>query len=586
MEDENYNKIKINQKNAQQVQQNYISNGFDIANNLKAFETPSIFTISGNSLHSRVELVSSVDEDENEGDSDIISDLIGHIGTWQLFWAIIMCLYQFPTTFHIFCLVFQAATKDFWCSRPDNLQMISMEHWRNMTQPTSQCQMIDAPYDKMDAFNFTQTMLNATAAKFIKCNSWEFDMSFIGKTIVSEWNMVCDKGYLASVVESCFLAGAGLGSVSSGYISDQYGRKKTLMVFATIQLVTGTLLGFCESMEIYMVGRVIIGFASMAVVVVSFVLCVELVSGKWRTIIGIFNILPVAIAYIICAIISYLTYNWRPMQFVITSPTLFLLLLWPFVPESPRWLLSRGRLDELSEMVQKASRWNNIQLPTNFKKMIASTMEINEQESNRKVSVLDLFQKGYKLKTALMAIAWFSIILIYFGITLHMGFLGGNIYINVLIAGTVEAISIALSVFVVLKLGLRINLIIYLIVAGIACLFINYVRADNLWLTITLAMIVKIAIGASNALIPTFTANHYPVYMRNLGIGAGNLSAGFALVLVPYLFLLEKVEEHLPMSILGTVGLIGAISLLFIKDKSMTKKSASQETQINNASSI
>jgi hypothetical protein len=58
-------------------------------------------------------------------------------------------------------------------------------------------------------------------------------------------------------------------------------------------------------------------------------------------------------------------------------------------------------------------------------------------------------------------------------------------------AGTVEAFSIASSVFVVLKLGLRINLIIYLIVAGIACLLINYARADNLWLTITLAMIGK-----------------------------------------------------------------------------------------------
>lgn len=33
--------------------------------------------------------------------------------------------------------------------------------------------------------------------------------------------------------------GAGLGSVSSGWISDQYGRKHTLMVFATIQLATG-----------------------------------------------------------------------------------------------------------------------------------------------------------------------------------------------------------------------------------------------------------------------------------------------------------------------------------------------------------
>jgi MFS family permease len=82
--------------------------------------------------------------------------------------------------------------------------------------------------------------------------------------------------------------------------------------------------------------RVIIGFCSMAVVVVSFVLCVELVSGKWRTIIGIMNIFPVAIAYILCAAISYFTYNWRTMQFVISLPTFFLLCLWCHMPESPR----------------------------------------------------------------------------------------------------------------------------------------------------------------------------------------------------------------------------------------------------------
>jgi MFS family permease len=67
-------------------------------------------------------------------------------------------------------------------------------------------------------------------------------MSLIGKTIISEWSIVCDRHYLESVVESCFLAGAGLGSVSSGWISDRYGRKNTLMIFATIQFVTGEYL--------------------------------------------------------------------------------------------------------------------------------------------------------------------------------------------------------------------------------------------------------------------------------------------------------------------------------------------------------
>lgn len=78
-------------------------------------------------------------------------------------------------------------------------------------------------------------------------------------------------------------------------------------------------------------------------------------------------------------------------------------------------------------MMKKASTWNGITLPENFQKLFSST----KPTVNRRVSVFDLFQKGYRRTTSLMAIIWFSIILLYFGITLHMGSLGGNIYLNV-----------------------------------------------------------------------------------------------------------------------------------------------------------
>lgn len=99
--------------------------------------------------------------------------------------------------------------------------------------------MVNAPYEQLDAFNLSDYFTNASATEFIECKSWEFDMSLIGNTIISEWSLVCDRLYLGSVVESCFLAGAGFGSVTSGWISDQYGRKHTLMTFASIQLVAG-----------------------------------------------------------------------------------------------------------------------------------------------------------------------------------------------------------------------------------------------------------------------------------------------------------------------------------------------------------
>lgn len=96
-----------------QVQRNqsqaYLTNSLN--ENMKKFDRTSIFTIGGNS---QIELVASSGssesgESDDDGDSDIISEHIGHVGPWQLFWAFMMCLFQFPTTFHIFCLVFQVS---------------------------------------------------------------------------------------------------------------------------------------------------------------------------------------------------------------------------------------------------------------------------------------------------------------------------------------------------------------------------------------------------------------------------------------------------------------------------------------------
>lgn len=75
----------------------------------------------------------------------------------------------------------------------------------------------------------------------------------------------------------------------------------------------------------------------MTVTVVSFVLVVELVSGKWRTIIGILNVLPVAITYVISSGIAYLIRDWRTLQLVISLPWLIMLSIW-WVEQNFHWI--------------------------------------------------------------------------------------------------------------------------------------------------------------------------------------------------------------------------------------------------------
>lgn len=177
--------------------------------------------------------------------------------------------------------------------------------------------------------------------------------------------------------------------------------------------------------------RFIIGIVSMSVCVVSFVLIVELVSGTYRTVIGILVILPVAISYIVTAGIAYITLDWRVMQLTVTIICLPLLLIWYHVPESPRWLLENGKYDKLKRIIITAARINKIKLPENYESSLMPSFTVSDPQTTQDtVSIMDMFRGEYRRITFLMIIVWFSLVLIYFGITLHLDNIGGNIYIT------------------------------------------------------------------------------------------------------------------------------------------------------------
>lgn len=67
-----------------------------------------------------------------------------------------------------------------------------------------------------------------------------------GTTVISDFNLVCDRKQLNNMAEMVFLAGVALGGLVSGIISDKYGRKKTLMTSIFLQ----ALLGKCHNTKL------------------------------------------------------------------------------------------------------------------------------------------------------------------------------------------------------------------------------------------------------------------------------------------------------------------------------------------------
>lgn len=109
--------------------------------------------------------------------------------------------------------------------------------WRNLSQPAGSCTILNLNYTQLP--NLTAT---TEVAQLIPCTNFEFSSADgSARSLIEEFGLVCSRERFVSVVEMCFLAGAAVGSVSSGWISDRFGRKHTLMIFALVQIISGEL---------------------------------------------------------------------------------------------------------------------------------------------------------------------------------------------------------------------------------------------------------------------------------------------------------------------------------------------------------
>lgn len=120
--------------------------------------------------------------------------------------------------------------------------------------------------------------------------------------------------------------------------------------------------------------------------------------------------------------------------------------------------------------------------------------------------------------------------------------------------GVVEIPAIAISIYFLLKKGRRFPASFSMIISGIACVLtlpIYFINADLQWVMTSLTMISKFCISSSNVIMPVFAAELYPTTIRNIGVGAANVTAGIALMLVPYLWLLVRFFIYIPYSILN-----------------------------------
>lgn len=195
-----------------------------------------------------------------------------------------------------------------------------------------------------------------------------------------------------------------------------------------------------------------------------------------------------------------------------------------------------GRTQEAKAILQRAANFNNRQLPPDLDKLII----LSKSESRNEEPSVKLLFRGYLLKRTLcLFVAWFAMTIAYYGLLLNIGNFGlSNLHVTSIFMAVVEIPAIAISIPILLKAGRRIPIFITMVMCGVACVAGEIFSLSNSydWIMIICLMIGKFCIGATNMMLPIFTAELYPTVIRNLGVGGSQISAGLALICIPYLW--------------------------------------------------
>ena len=148
---------------------------------------------------------------------------------------------------------------------------------------------------------------------------------------------------------SCILIGCMVGCGITGPLSQRYGRKRVLILTAVIFLVSSLGSAWAANYTEFIIYRVVAGMAVGAASMLSPIYIVEVAPAKHRGKLGILNILAIFIGQSSAFFSNFFLKdhggadNWRWMLGVMVFPSVILLLLLFFIPESPRWLMERRR---------------------------------------------------------------------------------------------------------------------------------------------------------------------------------------------------------------------------------------------------
>ncbi|OUU20979.1 MAG: MFS transporter [Flavobacteriaceae bacterium TMED48] len=376
------------------------------------------------------------------------------------------------------------------------------------------------------------------------------------KKLQTLWNS--SDGFHGAVVMAMALWGTVAGAIFGGFPTQRFGRKQTLLGIGILYTLSAVGSAFANDPITFAIFRFIGGLGVGISTIAAPAYISEIAPAKQRgRLVGLYQfslVSGILLAFISNYLLSGVGENdWRWMMGVEAFPAIIYTLLCLGIPKSPRWLITKNRLDEANEI------YSQIDPHGSFDNLVSEMNEDNSKENNNE----SIFQPKYRFPLQLaFLVAFFNQLsginafLYYAPRIFEEGGLGESTSLLSSIGiGVTNLIFTFIGISLIDKLGRRqlmyIGSIGYIIsLSLVSCAF--FFQWGGLLIPIFLFLFIAAHAIGQGAIIWVFISEIFPNHLRNAGQSFGTSVHWVLAAIIP---------SFVPL-LFGSIG-AGVVFLIF-----------------------
>ncbi|GFR66266.1 organic cation transporter protein [Elysia marginata] len=452
-----------------------------------------------------------------------IFHVIGHNGRFQILMVAMFIITNANVDLQNLNTVFTLTTPEHRCKLP-GLEQDSYD-----IRTYDQAQLVDLYIPKVkdggyrkchvlsgvnNTKGITEDSLLDHGSNLTKCSDWVYDKTVMKQNLVSKLNLVCDRIVYRSHGNMVLFG----GKMAAGFLQGHFS--------------------------------------------------IEFMTTQQRSLLSIFTRVIFGLSDLYMALMAYVLRDWQYLLLSIAWPAVFAVVLCWFMPESPRWLISKNKIEKAEQEIQRIAKMNRRSVPHGI------TRHLRKPDEKSKHTVLQLFaERRLIVRWTILYLNWVLICLSTYGLVFNISNMGGNIFLNFAVGGLLDAVVSVLNSFIVNRFSRKYFYFFCSAFGACACILtiLPTIFDAPKWCVVALSLIGKAALVAAYPILYTYSAELFPTTHRGIGVGSCSMMSRIGGLISPYIadlgFLVSgKMASVLPQIVLGSSAMLGSLLILILPE--------------------